>query len=86
MDGVTGRCNGSRSQRDSVHWALVPGWQLAAIARGGWLVGARIQDNLPIAVGLFAPDGDVTSSGCHRIAIRIFAMTFKVPPGVADIS
>ena len=61
-------------------------WQLAAIAGGYRLVGAGVEDYLPLAARLFAPDGHVAAGGGDGIAVGVLAMTLEVAPGVAHVA
>src|ERR1700677_3090634 len=58
----------------------------AAVSRRGRLVAAGVQNHLPIAVRLLAPHGHVAAAGGHRISIGVFAVAFKMPPGVAHVA
>ena len=59
---------------------------LAAIAGLGLLVGAGVQRYLPLAIRQPAPDGDISAGRRHWIPVHVFAVPFKVAPGVALVA
>src|SRR5579863_10382389 len=60
--------------------------QLAAISRLRRLLRACVEYDLPIAIGLLAPHGDVAAAGDHGIAVLIFSAPFVMAPGVSHIA
>ena len=60
--------------------------EFAAVACAGGLVGSGVEYDLPGAVGLLAPDGDVAAGGGDGVAVGVFAVALEVSPGVADVA
>src|ERR1039458_3242436 len=60
--------------------------ELAAVARVCRLVAARIENNLPVAVGLFSPDGHVAAVCDDGVSVCVLAVALEVAPCVAHVA